>query len=100
MKFLIDNAVSPDVAELLRVAGYDAIHVRDRGMATAADEHVMALAVAEERVIVSAHTDFATLLIVRKETRPSVILFRRGAPRRPAEQAAAVLTNLPSVSTI
>ena len=72
MKFLIDNAVSPEVAELLRAAGHDAVHVRDRGMADAADEQLMALAVTEERVIVSADTDFGTLIILRGETRPSV----------------------------
>lgn len=48
-------------------------------------------------MIVSADTDFGTLIILRKVTRPSVILFRRGAPRRPTEQAAALLANVPSV---
>ena len=43
--FPAPDAVSPDVAELLRAAGHHAIHVRDRGMADAADEQLMALAV-------------------------------------------------------
>ncbi|MBN2534754.1 MAG: DUF5615 family PIN-like protein [Spirochaetales bacterium] len=32
MKFLIDNALSPYIAEGFNKAGYDAIHIRDIGM--------------------------------------------------------------------
>jgi predicted nuclease of predicted toxin-antitoxin system len=97
MNFLVDNALSPDVAELLRVAGHDAIHVRDRGLAEADDDPILELAAAEERVLVSADTDFGTMLVLRRQRQPSVILFRHGAPRRPVQQAHVLLTNLPNV---
>lgn len=98
MKFLIDNALSPEVADLLRVAGHDAVHVRARGLKEAPDQVVFHTALVEERVLVSADTDFGALLVPERHTRPSLILFRHGSPRRPSEQAKALLENLPTFS--
>ena len=37
MRFLVDNPVSPLVAEMLRKSGHDAVHVRDYRLQAAAD---------------------------------------------------------------
>lgn len=97
MKFLIDNALSPVVAEELRQAGHEASHVRDHGMAAATDESIFVFAAREDHVIVSADTDFGTVLSRRQETKPSIILLRRVSQRRPEKQVALLLANLPNI---
>jgi predicted nuclease of predicted toxin-antitoxin system len=95
LRFLIDNAISPTVAEELAGAGHDAVHVRDYGMQAAGDEAIFDRADTEHRIIISADTDFATLLAARKASSPSLVLFRHGSQHRPSDQIALLNANLP-----
>lgn len=98
MKFLIDNALSPVIARILAGEGHDAVHVQDLGLAEAPDVDILERAVADERIVVTADTDFGTLLAQRGTNAPSIILFRSLGRRRPFVQAQVLLLNLPNIA--
>lgn len=97
MRFLIDNALSPRIAETLRQAGHDAVHVRDLGLQAADDRTILERAAAEGRVVVSADTDFGALLFLGAGHGLSVILFRGDSPHNPQRQGALLFANLPAL---
>jgi predicted nuclease of predicted toxin-antitoxin system len=97
VKFLIDSPLSPALAEALRRDGHDAVHVRDVRLQAAEDLEVFRHAAAEERTLVSADTDFGTLLALARVSKPSVVIFRRSTSRKVATQVSLLLENLPSV---
>lgn len=96
MRFLVDNALSPVVAEGLKKAGHDATHVRDFNMQSASDIEIFKRAANENRILVSADADFSALLALWHRKKPSLILLRH--PRkRPESQLELLLANLPTI---
>ncbi|WP_406067507.1 DUF5615 family PIN-like protein [Micromonospora sp. NBC_01638] len=97
MRFLVDNNLSPKVAAGLTGAGHEATHVREHGLSAAPDEKVMAKALADRSVLISADTDFGTLLAASRAPGPSILLVRRISSRRADQVVSIILANLPPV---
>lgn len=97
MKFLLDECISTRLVSLLADAGHDVIHVSDRHLAGHVDDQMLAAARDEERVLISADTDFGELLRKQGLALPSLVLFRQGN-RGPEHQAMTLLGNLEEVA--
>lgn len=98
MKFLIDAALSPTLAEGLEEANHDAVHVLTYGMFAAKDKEIMERAVSEDRIIITADSDFGTLLASNQQAKPSIIFLRQISQRRPEEQLKLLLANLSGIA--
>jgi predicted nuclease of predicted toxin-antitoxin system len=98
MRLLVDANLSPRVAEHLRGAGHDAVHVYDVGLGAADDEDVLAVAADDERAVVTADADFGTLLALSGRTRPSVVLLRSADHLTPDQQGGLLAANIPAIA--
>lgn len=97
MRFLVDEALQDDVAHRLTETGHDASHIRLLGLAGHTDDEVMALAVDEDRVLVTTDTDFGTILALTGAEGPNVLLLR-GIGDSVSERVAAILDVLPRIT--
>lgn len=97
LRLLLDNMLSPWLAEHLSLAGHDAVHVRELGMSLATDSAILAPARDDGRTIISADSDFSSLLAFHRWEKPCLLLLR-DIPRAREEILALRLDNLPTVA--
>jgi predicted nuclease of predicted toxin-antitoxin system len=92
LKFLIDMPLAAPVAVELRAAGHDAVHLREQWLGRLADEEILAKAVVEGRIVVTADLDFEALLARAGNATASVIVFRLANLQ--ADRVCALLTKV------
>jgi len=76
VRFLADMGVSRRVAEGLRVAGHDVVHLRDLGLQRASDAEIFRRAAAEHRIVLTFDLDFGEIAARCLGPWASVIVFR------------------------
>jgi predicted nuclease of predicted toxin-antitoxin system len=89
--------LSPRVVEKLRNAGHDASHVGDHGLLEADDEKILQFALAQDSIIVTADSDFTTMLALAGLAAPSLVFLRSMDRLTPIKQGDLLVANLPTV---
>lgn len=79
MKLLADENTHGDVVIWMRSAGHDVVYVAESA-AGLTDDQVLALANAEERVLVTDDKDFGEIVFRRRLTTHGIVLLRLTAP--------------------
>ncbi len=81
MKILADQHISPRTVRFLRSLGYNTVRVNDLLRADAADEEIIARAIADSRVILTQDLDFSALIALSGKALPSPICLRLSSSR-------------------
>ena len=76
MRLLLDQGLPRSTVLYLQNDGIEAVHVGDRGLATASDSEILNFGQQEGMVVVTLDADFHTLLALSGLTGPSVIRIR------------------------
>jgi predicted nuclease of predicted toxin-antitoxin system len=78
VKILLDESADARLQPYLRSNGYDASRIAREHPAGLPDREVLALAVAEQRILLTADHDFGELVFRQGQAHEGVILFRLG----------------------
>ncbi len=98
MKLLLDANLSPTIRSGLEAAGHEVAHVGDAELLHASDREILDYAGERDLVIVTADSDFASMLALAGAERPSVLQLRGVAERKPAVHLELLVQNLPAVA--
>ena len=91
MRLLIDEDLSPVLAQVAHARGYDAVAIRDRGQLGLADWQVLELCLREDRVLVTANVGDFRALCVRQDLHPGLIALPSVSRERQRELLEAVI---------
>lgn len=99
MRFLADMGVSWRVVAWLKAEGHDAVHLRELGLQRLPNGDIFALAVQEERIVLTFDLDFGEILAHSRGSPSGVLLFRLHNPCTPfvVQRLEAVLRTSGSV---
>lgn len=78
MSFLLDESADARLQPYLRAHGYDASRIAREHPAGLPDHEVLAIAVTEQRILLTADHDFGDLVFRQGQPHHGVILFRLG----------------------
>ncbi len=90
MRYLVDENLSPRLAEHLRARGYTASHVGDVGLRGAPDEKIAVWAARGRWTVVTQDNDFFGILSAQSSLRPSVIKLVQRGPQGLVGSAAQI----------
>jgi predicted nuclease of predicted toxin-antitoxin system len=99
VKFLVDEDLSEEIANILRAKGIDAVHIRELGLTGAEDQEVLDEAARQKRCVITRNrNDFLMLTeFYFHEARPhhGVLIIPRSYPgNEPAKIARAIIALL------
>ena len=86
VKLLLDENLSPTVANRLRAEGFDVAHVRDRGILGATDAEVLAKALIEDRILVTSNVDDFARLAGAIDVHGGIVLIEDGSLLREEQE--------------
>lgn len=92
IRLLLDQGLPRSAVQRLADRDIDVCHVADIGYSRATDEEITALALEQERTVVTLDSDFHRLLAISGASKPSVIRIRREGLRGP--EAAILIAQL------
>lgn len=97
---LTDENLDPDVVAWLKQTGFDVYDVCEQALQGSDDLHLLQLAVAANRLIVTHDKDFGTLAILQGEPAIGVIYLRPGGidPQETIETLQGILQPDPDVT--
>ncbi|MDQ2707471.1 MAG: DUF5615 family PIN-like protein [Actinomycetota bacterium] len=97
MRLLLDANLSPALIGPLEQAGHHAVHVVDLGLLSASDAVILRRAADDGYTVITADSDFPTMLALHSAATPSVVHLRNINELSLQALAALLIENLPTV---